>query len=297
MSNESKLLIVDDEATILKTLSLKLKSRGYNVLPASSGSDAMAILADHKDIDLVLLDIRMPVMSGTQVLQLIRNMYSALQLPVLMLTGSDEAEAMVEAFQAGANDYLVKPPDIDVLCARIDTQISMKYMNETLAGERDELRRGFVEAKVRNELEKVKIKEEIDKREDMEKSFIQSEKRYRVLYDNTPALCMNLDMRGKILSINRYGALLLGYERDTLVGMEVYDLYHEGDRATAVEYINGIINNSNSLHRWELRKIDSSGNPILLRETAKMVKNAIGEENILMVAVDIADEHLDITLS
>lgn len=295
MSQASKLLIVDDEKTVLKTLSLKLKARGYEIIAASSGSDAMTSLAENDDIDLVLLDIRMPDMSGNQVLQLIRNMYSSLELPVLMLTSSDEAEAMVKALQAGANDYLVKPTDIDILSARIDTQISMKYMNATIAGERDELRREYVEAKVRNELEKVKIKEEINKREDIEKSYIQSEKRYRVLYDNTPALYFNLDLNGEILSINRYGAFVLGYERDELVGTDMFDLYEDEDKETARKYFHDAISYTESIHRWELRKKDKNGNPILLRETVKLVQNPVGEKNVLMVAVDVADEHINLS--
>jgi PAS domain S-box-containing protein len=295
MSKETKLLIVDDEATVLKTLTLKLKARGYDVVAVSSGTDALAVLAENNDIDLILLDIRMPDMSGTQVLQLVRNMYSALELPVLMLTGSDEAEAMVSALQAGANDYLVKPTDIDILAARIDTQVSMKYMNATLSGERDNLRREFVEAKVRNELEKVKIKEEINKREDMETSFIESEKRYRVLYDNTPALCFNTDLEGTILSVNRYGAFVLGYKREELIGTNMFQLYENEDRETAKKYFNDVISYTESMHQWELRKKDKNGNSILVRETAKLVQNPVGEKNILVVAVDVADEHINLS--
>ena len=295
MPNQATILVVDDESTIRKTLGLSLVSKGYHVLSAATGAEALSLLGENR-IDLVLLDMRMPGMSGYEVLQQIRKSHSALELPVLMLTATDDSEAMISSLKSGANDYLIKPCNREILAARIETQLSMKEMNESLISERNNLRREFIDAKVKSEIDNVKFKSEFDQRSQAEAALIASERRFKVLYDNTPAMCFNIDLEGEIQSVNRYGAYILGYQREELVGRVIYELYEESDRKQAKEYLEDVIRYYNTMHRWKLRKVDKQGKSILMRETAKMVKNFIGEKTILLVAVDIANEELDISL-
>ena len=295
MVKHTTILIVDDEATVRKTLGLTLNSKGYQALAAGSGTEALLLLEDN-DIDLVLLDMRMPGMNGNDVLKEIRKRYSALELPVLMLTADDDSDAMISALKSGANDYLVKPCNREVLGARIETQLSMKEMNAALINERDNLRRDFIDAKVKAELDNAKFKSEFDQRSQVEDALIESERRFKVLYDNTPAMCFSIDLDGKIQSVNRYGAFILGYQREDLVGRKIEELYCEDDRETIREYLEDVIRYNDTLHRWKLSKTDRDGNRIMMRETAKLVKNFVNEKNILMVAVDVNDEQLDITL-
>lgn len=295
MSKQATILVVDDETTIRKTLGLALTSKGYSVLSAGSGTEALLLL-EGNEIDLALLDMCMPGMSGYEVLKEIRKGHSALELPVLMLTATDESEAMISALKSGANDYLIKPCNREILAARIETQLSMKVMNESLVSERNNLRREFVDAKVQSELDNVKFKSEFDQRSQAEEALIESERRFKVLYDNTPAICFNIDLKGEIQSVNRYGAFILGYQREELIGMKIFDLYLESDQQQARQYLQDVIRLNDSMHRWKLSKIDKQGKPIMMRETAKLVRNFVNEETILMVAVDVADEHIDITL-
>lgn len=295
ISNQAAILIVDDEATIRKTLGLSLESKGYKVFSAATGAEALLLLEEH-ELDLILLDMRMPGMGGLEVLKEVRNRFSSLELPVLMLTATDDSDAMISALKAGANDYLIKPCNREILAARIETQLSMKEMNESLISERNNLRREYVDAKVKSQLDNVKFKSEFEQRSKAEEALIESERRFKVLYDNTPAICFNIDLKGVIQSVNRYGAYILGYQREELIGKKIYDLYEDSDRETARQYIDDVIRLTDTLHRWKLRKIDRDGNPILMRETAKLVSNFVNEKYILMVAVDIADEHVDISL-
>lgn len=295
MSKQAVILIVDDEATIRKTLGLSLESKGYLAIQAAGGAEALLLLEEN-DIDLVLLDMRMPGMNGLDVLKDIRNSHSALELPVLMLTSTDDSVAMISALKSGANDYLIKPCNREILAARIETQLSMKEMNESLISERNNLRREYVDAKVKSQLDNVKFKSEFEQRSKAEEALIQSERRFKVLYDNTPAICFNIDLKGEIQSVNRYGAYILGYQREELIGKKIFDLYEPSDRDMAKQYIDDVIRLTGTLHRWKLRKIDRDGNSIMMRETAKLVRNFVNEQYILMVAVDIADEHIDISL-
>jgi len=295
MSKQATILVVDDEATIRKTLGLALTSKGYNVLSAGNGAEALLLL-EQNEIDLALLDMRMPGMSGYEVLKEIRKGRSALELPILMLTATDDSEAMISSLKAGANDYLIKPCNREILAARIETQLSMKEMNASLLSERNNLRREFVDAKVKSELDNVKFKSEFDQRSQAEEALIESERRFKVLYDNTPAICFNIDLKGEIQSVNRYGAFILGYQREELIGMKIFDLYLDSDQQQARQYLQDVIRLNDSMHRWKLSKIDKNGKPIMMRETAKLVRNFVNEETILMVAVDVAEEHIDITL-
>jgi two-component system KDP operon response regulator KdpE len=108
-------LIADDEAPMRKYLSNNLKVRGYDVLAAADGVEALKVLAEHP-IDLVLLDIGMPGPDGTQVLAALRR---DTQVPVIMLSARGRELDKVRALDLGADDYLTKPFGVDELLARV----------------------------------------------------------------------------------------------------------------------------------------------------------------------------------
>ena len=132
-SNDSanyKILIVDDNDLNRDMLSRRLKRANYEVLLAESGEEALKIL-QQETVDLVLLDIMMPGLSGTDTLKRIRQNYSQAQLPVLMATAKDASEDMVKAFELGANDYITKPIDFPVALARIQSHLkTMKAVSQ-----------------------------------------------------------------------------------------------------------------------------------------------------------------------
>lgn len=113
-----RILVVDDNASNLDLLKRLLERRGYSVLAAVSGEQALAMAAQ-QPIDLVLLDVMMPGMSGLEVLQALRQRYLAHELPIIMATARAEASDVVAALDQGANDYVTKPIDIEVLLARM----------------------------------------------------------------------------------------------------------------------------------------------------------------------------------
>jgi class 3 adenylate cyclase len=139
---EATLLVVDDNEMNRDMLSRRLKSRGYTVLTAEDGQQALALVAS-RPFDLILLDIMMPVMSGIDVLKVLRQTHSLTELPVIMATAKDQGEDIVEALTLGANDYVTKPLDFPVVLARTETQLSLKRAHE-------EVRRLAQELEVRN---------------------------------------------------------------------------------------------------------------------------------------------------
>jgi diguanylate cyclase (GGDEF)-like protein len=119
------LLIVDDELLNRDALQRRLQRLGYRVLTADSGSAALAVAAT-QHVDLVLLDVMMPGMDGLETLRQLRQTRSVSELPVIMVTARDGSEEVVDAFDAGANDYITKPVDFAVAQARIRTQLTAR---------------------------------------------------------------------------------------------------------------------------------------------------------------------------
>jgi len=119
----NRLLVVDDDFASRTALSKRLKGRGYTVDTADGGVAALdKILHDH--YDLILLDERMPEMSGLDLLRLLRATHSETDLPVIMVTGVDDKSSIVDALHEGANDYVIKPVEMPEILARIQTQLT-----------------------------------------------------------------------------------------------------------------------------------------------------------------------------
>src|SRR3954471_16554768 len=116
------LLVVDDVEENRDLLSRRLKREGYDVAVAESGAAALATLAA-KRIDLVLLDVMMPGISGIDVLKAIRADPRIASIPVIMATARTDSSDVVEALDLGANDYVTKPIDFPVLNARVTTAL------------------------------------------------------------------------------------------------------------------------------------------------------------------------------
>lgn len=126
-TDQARLLVVDDIELNRQLISRQLSRLGYEVILAKSGLEALEKV-EAGNIDLVLLDIRMPEMDGIEVLRRLRKTHSALNLPVIMVTAEALTEVTVDALQAGANDYLVKPINVTAAVARIESQLNLARM-------------------------------------------------------------------------------------------------------------------------------------------------------------------------
>lgn len=131
------LLVVDDGEMNRNILSRRLERRGYAVEVAADGQQALDMIAEHP-FDLVLLDIMMPGMDGMEVLGILRQRYSALELPVIMATARDDSHSVIDALNMGANDYVTKPIDFPVLMARLQAQLARKRAEEELRQAKEE---------------------------------------------------------------------------------------------------------------------------------------------------------------
>lgn len=130
-SRPSRLLIVDDNEMNRDMLARRLARKGYVIGLAECARDLLPRVKED-GIDLVLLDIEMPEVTGLDALQALRDSYSPTDLPIIMVTAKNQSDDIVKALEMGANDYLTKPIDFPVALARIGTQLAHKKAQEAL---------------------------------------------------------------------------------------------------------------------------------------------------------------------
>ena len=140
--DQPTILVVDDDPVNLQVLENQLSVQSYTVVKSTSGADALDKINTGLNPDLVILDVMMPKMSGLDVSRIIRERYSLLDLPIMMLTAKSRVSDVTTGLDAGANDYLSKPFDKTELLARVETLIRLKKTvdeNKKLASIKQEI--------------------------------------------------------------------------------------------------------------------------------------------------------------
>jgi PAS domain S-box-containing protein len=133
-----RILAVDDSPTYLHRLADELRTEGYDVILASSGREAIELL-EVQPADCILLDLLMPGMSGQETCQVIKKRLAWRNIPLVILTAVPEAEAMVDGINAGADDYVSKSSDFEVLKARVRAQLRRRQMEDEERSIREQL--------------------------------------------------------------------------------------------------------------------------------------------------------------
>jgi DNA-binding response OmpR family regulator len=130
--SKPRLLVVDDNIDNRMILARLFQRRNFDVVEVDCGTRALELIAAGS-FDTILLDIRMPDMSGLDVLRTIRSAHSPDCLPVIMVTGNNQNCDIVEALELGANDYVSKPVAFAVALARVKAQVERRRAVEALA--------------------------------------------------------------------------------------------------------------------------------------------------------------------
>jgi DNA-binding response OmpR family regulator len=140
MTDKKRILLVEDDRTISDLLAYNLRRAGYEVLQEQNGRSGLETALSHS-IDLVLMDLMLPGLDGiTASREIIRRKP---HLPIIMLTARSEKETMLQGFQSGADDYITKPFDLEVLLARIEARLRRTSAGISLSGQ--DSARGAVE--------------------------------------------------------------------------------------------------------------------------------------------------------
>ncbi|MEY3078721.1 MAG: hypothetical protein RI892_1779 [Pseudomonadota bacterium] len=142
---KTRVLIVDDSMTYLQELASQLREEEYVVIMASSGEEALELLSTEQ-VDGILLDLIMPGLSGQEVCKLIKQRAIWRDIPLIMLTAHDDRDAMIECINAGADDYIAKSSDFEVLRVRLRAHLRRKHFEDENHRIREKLVRSDTEA-------------------------------------------------------------------------------------------------------------------------------------------------------
>jgi signal transduction histidine kinase len=126
-TGQGHLLVVDDNEMNRDMLSRRLEREGYTVSLAEDGYQALDLIKANR-YDLIVLDVMMPGLNGFEMLPMIRQNRSIVELPVILATAKDRSDDIVEGMKLGANDYVTKPIDFPVLMARIQVHLQLKKL-------------------------------------------------------------------------------------------------------------------------------------------------------------------------
>ncbi|MBC7357212.1 Response regulator receiver domain-containing protein [Desulfacinum infernum DSM 9756] len=126
--DRTMVLLVDDEVPFVETMTKRLGKRGFHILKAFNGPQALEVLDDDDKVDVVILDVKMPGMDGIETLREIRKRRPLVE--VIMLTGHATVETAIEGMRLGAFDYLMKPCDIEDLSAKVQEAKKKKARHE-----------------------------------------------------------------------------------------------------------------------------------------------------------------------
>ncbi|MDP8221971.1 MAG: PleD family two-component system response regulator [Candidatus Lernaella stagnicola] len=126
-----RILVVDDNPDNVDLLTQYLTGLGYEVIPAYDGEEAMMVAA-RLPVDLILLDVMMPKLSGFDVCRRLKSADETTFIPIVLVTVRDDTQSKLEGFAAGADDYITKPFDIEELSARVKSLLRIKTLQDEL---------------------------------------------------------------------------------------------------------------------------------------------------------------------
>lgn len=189
-----RILVVDDEPLLRDSLRDILLQNGYEATAARNGRDALVQIA-RQHFDAILLDLFMPDIHGTEVLDFIAR--RGLDTPVIVVSGDDSVDSVIDALRGGAQDFLRKPYQPDELLKRVGNVIQRRRL----------------------ELENRSVLQQME----------QSEKWHRFLVNSSPDFIYTLDCEGRFTFVNDRVESLLGYKHDELLGQHYTAVIFEDD--------------------------------------------------------------------
>jgi PAS domain S-box-containing protein len=234
-----KVLAIDDSMTYLEELTTILRGEGYDVIPARSGAEALEMLAV-QPVDCILLDRLMPGMDGTETCRRIKASPATRDIPLIMLTAMEDRKAMIEGLGTGADDYVLKSSEEEVLKARVRAQLRRKQIEDESRRIRLQLLRKELEAseaRAAKELAETKaaLVEELEQKNRKLEIFAneawRAEEKFRALAETASDAILSADQEGLIIYANPAAERLFGYTSAELLGQPLTGLMPERFRA------------------------------------------------------------------
>jgi len=302
MDNESALkitdnniLIVDDQPSSIRYLSMVLKTEGYSVRIAVSGQAALDTIKS-KLPDLILLDISMPDMDGFELCQRLKTSEHFKEIPVIFLSGLEKVADKVKGFQVGGIDYITKPFAPEEILARVKTQLSVRVMQNQLKQQNIQLqqagelleRRVHERTKTLNKINK-QLQEEIIERKQAEEALLELTERQKALLDSIQAFVYFKDRQLNYMTANKSLANMLNINVEDFAGKTDYDLFPKEGAVFYRQCDSQVMESGEAIYNLEESVIKPDGQKMVVLTTKVPYRNAEG------VVIGIVGTTLDIT--
>ena len=232
MDDPINILIVDDEPKNLTVLETVLDDPNYRLVRAGSADQALLALVV-EEFALLILDIRMPGMSGFELAEMIKERKKTARVPIIFLTAYyNEDRHVLAGYEIGAVDYLHKPVNAPILRSKVAVFAELYRKNREVAQANRALLAEVAERR-RTEEQLRELNETLEQRvTERREAMSDSEMRYRRLFEAAQDGVLILDFdSGKVIDVNPFMTKLLGYSRDDLIGTELWNLGLFGDKS------------------------------------------------------------------
>ncbi len=305
MTDEGTILVVDDSTETLSLLNRVLSSAGYTVRPADSGELALAALAAGIP-DLILLDLRMPGLSGLEICQRLKADPATRAIPVILLSAFAEADEWAEGLRLGAADYVLKPFRPEELLHRVRTQLALararrqheqlKGLQATNAGLTEDLRTA--------ERDRATLRDHLGKADQMRKVLLSvledqrqaeaalqhSEALFRSTFDEAPVGAAIVGLDQAFQRVNTALCRFLGYPAEELLRRTFPQITHPDDIVDSVANVRRLLGGEVASFEIEKRYLRADGEVVRGRVSVSLVRDAAGRPlHFLPIIQDITE--------
>lgn len=225
---ETTILIVDDDEINRVVMGQQLDE--YHVVKCSNGLEALTTIEESKP-DLVLLDLMMPGLNGYEVCQKLRQKYSQIELPIILVTAKNHLEDLTLGFQTGANDYLAKPFHNEELRSRVENQLRLSLLHRVSE-------------------DNTRLRSQIESYAAADTELRSSRFRLQQVLETIEAGFIAFELPGRIFSANQRAADLLGTEKANLLEKNIDTLLSDSNLNSAIRH---------ALSEWEVGEDGISG--------------------------------------
>jgi len=289
----AKILAIDDKKDNLTVLSATLKNLipDCNVITAQSGPEGIE-KAKIESPDTILLDIKMPGMDGYEICKRLKEDADTRNIPVIMISAIlTESKDLVKGLDIGADAYLAKPVDEQVLIAQVKTALRMKTAEDALSGQKDLLEELVRKRTAELTNTNVQLRQEIEERKQADEALQKERDFVENLFNTAPVINLVLDMEGRIVRFNRYMEEISGYTLAEVQGKDWFSTFLPVEERTQIR----------DLFNKAVVDIRTVGNvnPIVKKDGSrceiewydKTIKDTEGNtEGILSIGLDITEK-------
>jgi two-component system cell cycle sensor histidine kinase/response regulator CckA len=221
-SDKGIILIVDDQPENLQILTAILAEQDYEVQQALNGRLALKA-AQESPPDLILLDVRLPDMSGYEVCERMKAGESTHDIPIIFVSVVGETEDKIKAFAAGGVDYMTKPLQVEEVLARVETHLALRAMQKQLEEKNAQLER------------------EVDERKRAEEALRNSQEQLELITDKMPVLLAYVNSEQRYLYVNQPYADWYGRSKEDIIGKRVKDILAEASYRGTAKHIKAVL--------------------------------------------------------